>query len=184
MILKTLKDIAGILKKSNIPYMVVGGQAIVVYGKPRFTQDVDIIVALIPEEAEPLLNAVSAIFRILPEDVKRFIRETWVLPLEHKETKVRVDVVFSIIPFEKEAIEKTREIRVDNVSVKYIAPEYLVVQKIIAGRARDLEDAAWVLEVQGNKIDIAEIERIIKTVAKGKEGTEWLKRWRRLKKRT
>ncbi len=37
MIIKTLKDIAQLLKKSNIPYMVMGGQAIVVYGRPRFT---------------------------------------------------------------------------------------------------------------------------------------------------
>jgi len=182
MIIKTLKDIAQLFKKSNIPYMVMGGQAIVVYGRPRFTQDIDITVALTPEESDPLLNAVGEVFRVLPEDVKKFIRETWVLPLEHIETKVKVDIVFSITPFEREAIGRAREILIDDVSVEYIAPVHLVVQKIIAGRTRDLEDAMGVLEVQGKEIDVAEIEKIIKAVAKGPEGKEWLKRWRKLRK--
>lgn len=117
----------------------------------------------------------------MPEDAEKFVRKTWVLPLEHDETKVRVDVVFSITPFEREAIEKTRQVLIDDVAVKYIAPEHLVIQKIIAGRARDLEDAKGVLEVQGDKIDIAEIEKMMKALAKGGGGKEWLKRWRKFK---
>ncbi len=182
MIIKTLKDIATSLKRAEIPFMVIGGQAVAIYGRPRFTQDIDITIALTPDEAEKILRAVAESFTILPEDVQRFIRETWVLPLEHTETRVRVDIIFSITPFEREAIEKAREIEIDDVSVTYALPEYLVVQKIIAGRARDLEDAAGIMEVQGEKIDIGETERLIKTFGTGKEEKEWRKRWKKLKK--
>ena len=182
MIITTLKDIATSLKREGIPFMVIGGQAVAVYGRPRFTQDIDITIALTPDEAEKIIRAVNESFTTLPEDVQRFVRETWVLPLEHMETKVRVDIIFSITPFEREAIEKAREIEIDDVSVQYASPEYLVVQKIIAGRARDLEDATGIIEVQGEKIDIGEIERLIKTFGKGEKGKEWRKRWKMLKK--
>ncbi|MBW2038703.1 MAG: hypothetical protein JRI46_03785 [Deltaproteobacteria bacterium] len=88
MIIKTLKDIATSLNREGIPFMVIGGQAVAIYGRPRFTQGIDITVALTPDEAEKILRAVDESFNILPEDVQRFVRETWVLPLEHRETKV------------------------------------------------------------------------------------------------
>ncbi|MCJ7547414.1 MAG: nucleotidyltransferase [Deltaproteobacteria bacterium] len=162
--------------------MVIGGQAVAMYGRPRFTEDIDITIALTPDEAEKILRAVDESFTILPEDVQRFIRETWVLPLEHRETGVRVDIIFSITPFEREAIEKAQEIEIDDVSVPYALPEYLVVQKIIAGRPRDLEDAAGIMEVQGETIDVREIERLVKTFGTGEEGKEWRNRWKKLKR--
>lgn len=182
MIVKTLKDVSLLLHNSQIPYMVMGGQAVVIYGKPRFTQDIDITVGLSIDEFKKVQDALSKAFRVLPENVEEFIQQTWVLPVEHKETKVRVDIVFSITPFEREAIAKAKNIKIEDFFVKYILPEYLVVQKIIAGRARDLEDARGVIEIQSEKIDITEIEKLIKLLGKGEEGKEWLKRWRKLKK--
>jgi len=182
MIIQTLKDIATRLKRGEIPCMVIGGQAVAMYGRPRFTEDIDITIALTPDEAEKIIRAVEESFTILPADAQRFVRETWVLPLEHRETKVRVDIIFSITSFEREAIEKAQEIEIDHVSVPYVLPEYLVVQKIMTGRAKDLEDAAGIIEVQRGTIDIGEIERLIKTFGAGEEGKAWRNRWKKLKK--
>ncbi|GFP20884.1 hypothetical protein HKBW3S42_00174 [Candidatus Hakubella thermalkaliphila] len=57
MILKTLKDIARLLSKEEIPYMVTGGQATIQYGMPRLTQDIDITVALTSEDVTKVINA-------------------------------------------------------------------------------------------------------------------------------
>jgi hypothetical protein len=182
MIIQTLKDIAVQLKRAAIPAMVIGGQAVAIYGKPRFTEDIDITIALTPDETEKLLRAVDESFTALPADSRRFVRETWVLPLEHRETKVRVDIIFSITPFEREAIGKARQLQIDDVPIPYILPEYLVVQKIIAGRQRDLEDAAGIIGVQGETIDVRKVERLIKTFGAGEDGKEWQSRWKKLKK--
>ena len=42
MFLKLLAKIANELRKLRIPYMVVGGQAVLLYGEPRLTKDIDI----------------------------------------------------------------------------------------------------------------------------------------------
>ncbi len=76
MIIKTLKDIAQLLQSANIPYMVIGGQAVVIYGKPRFSEDIDITVALIPEEFRKIKNILAKKFNISPEDVERFVQQT------------------------------------------------------------------------------------------------------------
>ena len=183
VILKALKSVASCLSRAGIPYMVIGGQAVLQYGLPRFTQDIDLTIALTPEEAGKILNCIEGSFRVLPRNLEKFIRETWVLPVEHFETGVRVDFIFSISAFEREAIEKAREIRIENQSIRYIQPEDLVVQKIIAGRAIDLEDARGILNTQGEKIDRERIERDIIALSQETGEKEWLNRWKEVKKK-
>ncbi|MCH7760894.1 nucleotidyltransferase [candidate division TA06 bacterium] len=182
MILKTLKEIAQLLIKGEIPYMVIGGQATLQYGVPRFTEDIDITVALTPKELDQLLKLLQKKFRVLPKDPLRFVQETWVLPVEHQKTKVRVDLVFSVTLFEQESIQGARKIQVEGIPIHYISPEDLVVQKIVAGRPRDIEDAKGVLQIQGKTLDRRKIAKKLRVLSLGKEAKEILNRWERLKK--
>ena len=43
---RLLKKIAIQLKKGAIPYMVIGGQAVLLYGEPRLTRDIDITLGM------------------------------------------------------------------------------------------------------------------------------------------
>lgn len=51
-----LSKIAKILKDLKISYAVTGGFAVIVWGKPRFTADIDIIVELIQKIFLPYLK--------------------------------------------------------------------------------------------------------------------------------
>ena len=42
MIERLLKRLAETLEEAQIPYMIIGGQAVLFYGFPRLTQDVDV----------------------------------------------------------------------------------------------------------------------------------------------
>ena len=46
MFKKLLKKIANELNTNNIPYMVIGGQAVLLYGEPRLTKDIDITLGI------------------------------------------------------------------------------------------------------------------------------------------
>jgi DNA-directed RNA polymerase subunit F len=70
---------------------------------------------------------------------------------------------------------------IEDVPIKYILAEDLVVQKIIAGRPRDLEDARSILEIQGKKLDTKKIDKTLRTLAKDVEDKEWLTRWKQIK---
>ena len=47
------------LNRLRIPYMVTGGVASVVYGEPRLTRDIDVVVALEPADAGRFARAWS-----------------------------------------------------------------------------------------------------------------------------
>jgi len=46
MFARLLGKIATALNKDKIPYMVIGGQAVLVYGEPRATKDIDVTLGL------------------------------------------------------------------------------------------------------------------------------------------
>lgn len=44
------------LESENIPYMVVGSIASMIYGEPRMTHDMDLVIDILPEDAQKLEN--------------------------------------------------------------------------------------------------------------------------------
>ena len=85
--------------------MLVGGLAVAAWGEARSTLDVDVCVWA---EAERLASAVDCLCtRLQPRTTKprSFVEETRVLPLQTA-AGIRLDVVFGILPFQREAISR------------------------------------------------------------------------------
>lgn len=141
-----LATIAKALDVAAIPYMVIGGQAVLVYGNPRLTEDIDITLGLSPEDVARVVQLAEAQgWNVLPEDPQSFARETYVLPCVHPDSGVRIDFVFSVTPYESEAIERARTQPMGDTTVRIAAPEDIIIHKLVAGRARDYEDVRSIL---------------------------------------
>ncbi|NVL90146.1 MAG: hypothetical protein HWN69_04000 [Desulfobacterales bacterium] len=52
MFQKLLGRLANELSNLHIPYMVIGGQAVLLYGEPRLTKDIDITLGKTEGQAE------------------------------------------------------------------------------------------------------------------------------------
>ena len=70
--------IGGALDNASIPYMIIGGQAVLLYGEPRLTRDIDITLGINTDKLPKLLTVVDDIGSIpIPEDLETFVRETY-----------------------------------------------------------------------------------------------------------
>ena len=69
------------LNSQRIPYMVIGGFAVTVWGEPRFTRDLDVTISVPAEGIEPLIESVSIKFTTLVSDPSKFVSQTRVLPI-------------------------------------------------------------------------------------------------------
>ena len=154
-----LERLAVGLEHHGVPYMVIGGQAVLVHGEPRTTRDVDVTVGVPPSELPRLLNVADDVdLRPLVDDPESFVSETWVLPTTDPATGFRVDFVFSASDYEALAIERALRVPVGAGSLRVATAEDLVVHKVLAGRPRDLEDVLGVLRRQPG-LDAAEVRR-------------------------
>jgi hypothetical protein len=128
--------------------MVIGGQAVLLYGEPRLTRDIDITLGVGVRELNKLKRTISSLgLKILVERDEEFVKSNMVLPTLDEKSGIRVDFIFSFSPYERQAIERAKDIKLGRSLVKFASLEDVVIHKVIAGRARDLED---IIAVQNN----------------------------------
>jgi predicted nucleotidyltransferase len=143
---KILSGIGASLTSHNIPYMIIGGQAVLLYGEPRLTKDIDITLGVSIDHLDELLTITRELsIKPLPRDIQSFVRQTMVLPALDETTGIRVDFIFSFTPYETQAINRAKTVKILDEKVKFASPEDLIIHKIFAGRPRDLEDVRTIL---------------------------------------
>ncbi|MBI5749697.1 MAG: nucleotidyltransferase [Nitrospinae bacterium] len=136
-----LSRIGASLNKHNLPYMIIGGQAVLLYGEPRLTRDIDITLGVNTDYIDKIITVVQELFlKPIPTDIKSFVRQTMVLPTLDETTGIRVDFIFSFTPYETSAIKRVKKIRVMGEDVHFASQEDIIIHKIFAGRPRDIED--------------------------------------------
>jgi predicted nucleotidyltransferase len=152
--------LAQALTSREIPFMLIGGQAVLLHGQPRLTQDVDITLGASPARLGDAVAACEAAnLRPLPTDPAAFVEQTFVLPALDRDTGIRVDLIFSTTPYEAEAIRRAVLVEIEGVRVPFASAEDLILHKLFAGRPRDLDDAAGVARRQAGAIDWTYVRR-------------------------
>jgi predicted nucleotidyltransferase len=151
---KLLKKIAKHLSLEGIEYMVIGGQAVLIYGEPRLTKDIDITLGLHIDQLEKILKIVKKLkLKILVSDIENFVKETFVLPVLDQKTGFRIDFIFSFSEYEKTAIKRVNKIEIDGIKINFASIEDIIIHKIISGRERDLEDVKKII-LKNKEIDL------------------------------
>lgn len=143
-----------VLEEARIPYMVIGGQAVLLYGEPRLTKDIDVTLGVGLERLAEMLVLVERMQLRPLVNPETFTRQTMVLPCGDAETGIRVDFIFSFSPYERQAMERIRKVRIGNAHVRFASAEDVIIHKIVAGRPRDLEDVRSIL-VKNPDVDLA-----------------------------
>lgn len=154
-----ISKIVKALNASEIPYVIVGGQASLLYGVPRVTQDVDVTLGIDIDEIDRVIKLVKESgFEFIRADAIEFAKRTRVLLLSDKESGLKVDLIFSFSSFEKNVIERANKIKLNSDEVRICTVEDLIVFKIVAGREIDLFDVRNVL-LNNHGYDIHYIEK-------------------------
>ena len=160
MIEKLIKNIAQQLDEHKIPYMIIGGQAVLLYGTPRLTRDIDITLGVDTDQFAAIKQICLQLgLNILPKDPLDFATETKVLPAEHTDSKIRIDFIFSFTAYETQAINRTKKVDMDAYPAKFASCEDVIIHKMLAARAIDMEDIKNMLIKNRNSIDLEYIRK-------------------------
>jgi predicted nucleotidyltransferase len=94
------------------------------------------------------------------------VRETHVLPVVTSQG-VRADIVFGVLPVEKELVERAKPKALAGGDVRVASVEDLILMKLISERERDLEDARRLLRRFRGTIDREYLKERLEGVAEG-----------------
>lgn len=155
------------LEGNDLPYMITGAVAAVIYGEPRFTRDIDIVLDLGRSNAAGVSEAFpDGSFHVPPAEV---LIEEMERPgggrfnLIHHETGLRADLYLrGDDPLHAWAFERRNRFRVDEIEI-WVAPiEYVILRKLkffrMSGAERHLRDVNGMLRVSGERVDSKELE--------------------------
>ncbi|HEX6641154.1 MAG TPA: hypothetical protein VF215_08570, partial [Thermoanaerobaculia bacterium] len=171
MIGEFLRRITSALEANRIPYMLTGSLASSMYGIPRATNDIDIVIS--PTRVQ-LLSIVQLFQRagltVTSEAAVSALRKRTqfnVIDFPHglkADLIVQKDREFSAIEFER---RETHE--VEGMQLTIATPEDVLLAKLEWARMGDSErqivDAAGILKVQGAALDTSYIEQWVKRLA-------------------
>ena len=120
-----LADVAEAMERAEIPYVVIGGIASALYGRPRASDDLDILVA--KTDAERTLDSLGA----AGFDTER-TNDQWIYKAFRD--GVQVDVIFWLkgdLYLDEEMLSRARRVDVGGQAVPVMPPEDLIVVKAI-----------------------------------------------------
>jgi predicted nucleotidyltransferase len=161
-VLAALRALLDGLAPFKLRSALVGGLALAVWKHPRFTKDVDLLIALGDIDATELLHQLSPLgFRPkhAPDLVK--LGELEILQLIYAPPEAFVDVQVDLLlandSYQRGALARSIEVELPecDLSVAVLSCEDLILHKLIAGRMIDMADAAALCRANRDALDWA-----------------------------
>jgi len=171
-----------LLDDAGVPYLVIGGLAVIAVGEPRTTADVDVIAYAPREQLLALVDlAADTGFEVRPDVERTRLDETGTL--RFRKRPFQLDIIGASLPFEDEALARALKKKMFGKSVRLPTPEDLVLLKVLSGRDKDLLDATGVVRRHGERLDVRYIERHLRELCELAEDMAAFRRFEEVMKK-
>ena len=166
--LRTCLDVARVLERLDIPYVVGGSLASSLHGIPRSTNDADLAVELGQEKVRPLVEALEGRYYVDEERARDAVRRQASFNVIELATMFKVDLfVLGAGPLDREELARRQRIELPESGdeLEVASAEDTVLQKLHWFRlGRGVSDRQWqdllgVLQVQGSRLDRQYLDR-------------------------
>ncbi len=129
-----------LLNAKGVEYLLIGGYAVAFHGYPRATQDMDVWVAISPQNAARLVEGLREFGFENPElSDQLFLKEDSIVRMGVPPMRIEIATSISGVSFQEcydaRVVEDFHGVPVNIISLKYLKKN-----KQSAGRHRDLDD--------------------------------------------
>jgi hypothetical protein len=161
------------LERLEIPYMIAGSVAAIVYGEPRLTNDMDVIVELELPAVEPLAQAFRPPDFYCPPtaSILEAMRRRSQFNILHVASGSKVDLILRKHTEHgaAEFVRKQLQPLTPALNAYCASPEDIVIAKLDFHRKgqseKHISDVAGILRTQGNALDREYLEAWVKKLA-------------------
>lgn len=134
------KDFLRLLNSRGVNYLIVGGYAVGYHGYPRATGDMDVWIAVTPDNARKV-SEVFCDFGMSASDISEslFLEKDKVIRMGYPPVRIEVITGASGVDF-AECYSRRETLDIDGIPVNFISIDDLKKNKKASGRYKDLED--------------------------------------------
>ncbi|MEO5713818.1 MAG: hypothetical protein ABIT37_10065 [Luteolibacter sp.] len=158
------------LNESGIRYFITGSVASMVYGEPRLTNDVDVVLEITSHDIPKLFEAFPEEHFYLPPVE---VIETELLRgsrghfnIISQLTMLKADIyLVGADPIQRWGLAETRILEIDNQQISFAPPEYVIIRKLEfyreGGSEKHLRDIASMLSESQSEINMDTLSRYL-----------------------
>ncbi len=155
-----LRKLGKVLAKLRIPYLITGGIAVVAWGRPRFTADIDVVIELLPKNLEQLAKELEAIDNDVYVDrnmMSRALTTQGEFNFIHPSSGLKVDFwILTNEKFDRERMRRRIKRKIAGIPLFFSSPEDLILIKLRwhkeSGSEQQLRDVESIIKIQ-KKLD-------------------------------
>ena len=155
-----LAHLARALDDLGLRYLVTGSTATILYGEPRLTNDIDVVVVLKSARIDAFCRCFPANeFYISREAVVEAVANSGQFNIIHPASGLKIDVMIpDDSPYNRSRLQRSRrENMAPDIDVCFASAEDVIVKKLEyykqGGSEKHLRDITGVLKIRGAKVD-------------------------------
>ena len=126
-----VRDISHRFEQAGVPYMVTGSMAMNYYAQPRMTRDIDVVIAIGPED----VGRVAALFRpdyyVSEENIRESLAHESIFNLIHQDSVIKVDcIIRKNSEYRRTEFERRQRISILDFTTFIVSKEDLMLSKL------------------------------------------------------
>ncbi len=180
---RAAREIQDFFGRRGWRFCIVGGLAVVRWGEPRATADVDLTLLAGFGAEEAFVDGILGGFSARIPEARDFALRHRVV-LVQAANGVPLDIALGGMPFEEEMVRSASPFEfAPGCSLVTCSAEDLVASKAFADRPRDWADIEGIIARQGGKLDWPRLEKALGPLCELKEAPEIPEKLRKLRRR-
>lgn len=163
------------LENAQVPYMLTGSVASSLHGSPRSTRDLDIVIAPTGQQLRALMQRLSALDYFADESqaMDALARRSQFNVIDNA-NGWKVDfIIQEDSPYGRTAFERRYAAQMAGYAVQVSSAEDVLIAKMrwakLSGSDRQVQDAAGILGIQGQSLDIKYVEMWVRELNLGQQ---------------
>jgi len=157
--------LARMLESGNVPFAFGGALALAYYAEPRATVDVDLNVFVAPDVVDRVAEVLAPLGIRASAADRRLVRRDGHVRLYWGVTPV--DLFFAYDAFHFHAEQRVRRVPFGSETILVLAPEDLLVCKVVFNRRKDWIDIEQMLLLTAGTLDLDDVRRWIVAIVGG-----------------
>jgi len=160
--LDIVRDVSARLERAGFAYMLTGSMAMNYYAEPRMTRDIDLVVALGPQDTSAIVRLFTPDYYVSMDAVSHSIAHESLFNLIHQESIIKVDcIVRKNSPYRHAEFERRQQVAIRDFSVWIVSKEDLIISKL------------WWAKDSHSELQL----RDIKTLVSAGYNADYIERW-------
>ena len=130
-----VRDVSQRFEQGGIPYMLTGSMAMNYYAQPRMTRDIDVVIAIAPEDVHRVAGLFRTDYYVSEESIYDALSHESVFNFIHQDSVIKVDcIIRKRSEYRRVEFERRQGISILDFSTFIVSKEDLIILKLFSAK--------------------------------------------------